>query len=159
MKALTLTAPFATLIACGEKRIETRSWATSYRGLLAIHEAKTLRREDREYAEEHHAILAALGRHGYRDLRALPLGCVVAVARVVACESTDVACRGRFATPQELMFGDYEPGRYAWHLRDVARLPQPIPAKGALGLWDWRDDATERWLIETGWMPETGARR
>src|SRR5690348_441422 len=40
MKAITLTQPWATLVAVGEKRIETRSWSTSYRGLLAIHAAK-----------------------------------------------------------------------------------------------------------------------
>lgn len=40
MKALTLTQPYATLVAIGEKRLETRSWRTSYRGPLAIHAAK-----------------------------------------------------------------------------------------------------------------------
>ena len=40
MKALTLTQPWATLIAVGAKRIETRSWGTSYRGRIAIHAAK-----------------------------------------------------------------------------------------------------------------------
>jgi len=42
MKALTLTQPWATLIACGAKRIETRSWATDFRGRIAIHAAKGL---------------------------------------------------------------------------------------------------------------------
>jgi hypothetical protein len=37
MKGLTLTQPWATLVAIGAKRIETRSWPTRYRGLLAIH--------------------------------------------------------------------------------------------------------------------------
>jgi hypothetical protein len=40
MKALTLTQPWATLVAIGAKTIETRSWPTSYRGPLAIHAAK-----------------------------------------------------------------------------------------------------------------------
>src|SRR3954451_22243677 len=38
--ALTLTQPWATLVAIGAKQIETRSWGTSYRGWLAIHAAK-----------------------------------------------------------------------------------------------------------------------
>src|SRR6266567_3747703 len=38
--ALTLTQPFATLVAGGAKHLETRSWSTSYRGPLAIHAAK-----------------------------------------------------------------------------------------------------------------------
>jgi activating signal cointegrator 1 len=40
MKAITLTQPWATLVAIGAKRIETRSWPTNYRGPLAIHAAK-----------------------------------------------------------------------------------------------------------------------
>jgi len=37
MKAITLWQPWASLIALGEKTIETRSWSTKYRGPLAIH--------------------------------------------------------------------------------------------------------------------------
>ncbi len=40
MKALTLTQPYATLISIGAKKIETRSWYTTYRGRIAIHAAK-----------------------------------------------------------------------------------------------------------------------
>lgn len=32
MKALTLTQPWATLVAIGAKCIETRGWSTDYRG-------------------------------------------------------------------------------------------------------------------------------
>lgn len=39
MKALTLTEPYASLIARGVKRIETRDWSTRYRGPVAIHAA------------------------------------------------------------------------------------------------------------------------
>ncbi len=40
MRALSLHQPWASLIAEGVKTIETRSWATKYRGPLAIHAAK-----------------------------------------------------------------------------------------------------------------------
>jgi len=40
MKALTLWQPWASLVATGAKRIETRSCVTKYRGPLAIHAAK-----------------------------------------------------------------------------------------------------------------------
>ena len=33
--------------------------------------------------------------------------------------------------------GDYTPGRYAWKLANVQKLPEPIPAKGRQGLWNW----------------------
>lgn len=35
----------------------------------------------------------------------------------------------------QLPFGDFTPGRYAWLLSDVRPLPQPVPAKGRQGLW------------------------
>lgn len=39
LKALTLTQPWASLVAIGAKEIETRSWTTRHRGWLAIHAA------------------------------------------------------------------------------------------------------------------------
>ena len=44
---------------------------------------------------------------------------------------------GREVTGNELAFGDYTPGRFAWILEDVRQLPEPIPAKGQLGLRHW----------------------
>ena len=41
MKVLSLTEPYATLIKIGKKKIETRSWKTSYRGKLYIHASST----------------------------------------------------------------------------------------------------------------------
>lgn len=40
MRALSLRQPWASLVTIGVKTIETRSWATKYRGPLAIHAAK-----------------------------------------------------------------------------------------------------------------------
>jgi hypothetical protein len=40
VKCISLWQPWATLVVAGHKRIETRSWQTSYRGRLAIHAAK-----------------------------------------------------------------------------------------------------------------------
>lgn len=37
----------------------------------------------------------------------------------------------------ERSFGDYTPGRYAYILEDVRAFPEPLPAKGQLGLWNW----------------------
>lgn len=36
MRALSLYQPWASLIAFGEKKVETRGWATDYRGPLEI---------------------------------------------------------------------------------------------------------------------------
>ena len=36
MKAISLKQPWANLVACGYKTLETRTWTTSYRGELLI---------------------------------------------------------------------------------------------------------------------------
>lgn len=46
MKVLTVTEPWATLIAIGAKQIETRSWPTGYRGPIAIHASKGMTGND-----------------------------------------------------------------------------------------------------------------
>ena len=45
--------------------------------------------------------------------------------------------------PAEYAFGNYEPGRYAWVMKDAVLFDKPIPAKGKQGLWNWEDDANE----------------
>lgn len=37
----------------------------------------------------------------------------------------------------EKALGDYSLGRYAWELRNIKELPEPIKAKGQQGLWSW----------------------
>jgi hypothetical protein len=36
---------------------------------------------------------------------------------------------------REIALGDYSEGRYAWAIRNVRRLRNPVPCKGAQGLW------------------------
>ncbi len=36
-------------------------------------------------------------------------------------------------------FGDFSPGRYAWLLADVVKLPHPISCRGHQGLWEWAE--------------------
>lgn len=156
MRALTLTQPWATLVAQGAKRIETRSWTTDYRGPLAIHAAKGLGPVEGISGLDtlcaaspfYDALWPIIGveEHLY-DVQRLPRGAIVAVAELVDCRCTgdDVREYGAhlpeydqiwMLTDQERAFGDYSPGRYAWLLADVRRLPTPVPCRGALGLWD-----------------------
>ena len=171
MKSLTLTQPWATLVAIGAKRIETRSWSTSYRGPLAIHAATGYGKGG---AKAHKALCAtepfcsvlnaackahydALNTSG-GVLRAMaespfmPMGAIVATCDLVAVlrtENTPIGVRGETAiidsdmeyrvitmTDYEVAFGDYTPGRYAWILANSKPLATPIPAKGALSLWE-----------------------
>lgn len=152
MKALTLIQPWATLIAIGAKCIETRSWATKYRGPLAIHASQKFPRWAKDLCFEQNignALLCARIWGGtIYTLEDLPLGCMVAVCQLVECEPIlrpgwrylDETIQP-FTIPEEpeRSFGDYTPGRYAWILANVQPLPRPIPAKGSLGLWEWNE--------------------
>lgn len=137
MKAITLIQPWATLVAIGAKKIETRSWATDYRGPLAIHAAKGFPVAARAVCTENYTIRWHL-RQARIDVDELPRGVIVAVCRLVDCRRI----RGKVDEPRysEVCFGDYTPGRYAWVLEDVRPVIPPIPAKGALGLWEWEQE-------------------
>lgn len=144
MKALTLTQPWATLVAIGAKRVETRSWRTSYRGPLAIHAAKGFPKWAQEtcWGDPFDEVLrAALGDGSWKciDPKALPLGATLATCNLVECVPADkfASLYPELSTEQEMAFGDYGEGRWAWILEDVKFFLEPIPAKGAQSLWEW----------------------
>lgn len=140
MKVLSLMQPWATLVSIGAKRIETRSWATKYRGPLAIHAGKgglPAVTERELCASEPFA--GALEMVGIRTIvggapvnPAFYRGSILCVCDLVDC----VRITAENVPPEpERSFGDYMPGRFAWHLTNVRMLSEPIPAKGMLGLW------------------------
>lgn len=157
MKALTLTQPYATLVAQGQKRFETRSWRTDYRGPLAIHAAKTFPLAARAvcYREDFATTLTDSGKPRLAAIdeaaRTLPLGVIVAAANLTVChrvEDVRNSLGGKHDGRLERAFGDYSDGRYAFRLDDVVQLPQPIEAKGALGLWDVPPDLVDELALQ-----------
>lgn len=142
MKAITLIQPWASLVAIGAKEYETRSWTTNYRGPIAIHASKGFPKACQELCdtEPFRSILRrAWGTGNWED--ALPRGMVIATAQLVDIRLIGSALRTHILVsgkPSELEFGDYTTGRYAWRLADVQPLRELIPAKGALGLWEWK---------------------
>lgn len=133
MKALSLTQPWASLVAIGAKRIETRSWSTAYRGPIAIHAAARFPKPCRELCLQvpFYGVLTRKGLERLEDV--LPLGAVVAIGQLVDVVPTTHP--SLTPTTQEVAFGDFSPARYAWLLSNVLALHRPIPCKGALGLW------------------------
>jgi hypothetical protein len=141
MKALSVMQPWATLIALGAKHVETRSWSTSYRGPLAIHASSRISREA-ALSLRVPSILEALAAGGYQkgggpatNPYGLQLGRVIAVATLVDVQRITP---DNVPAEPERSFGDYTAGRFAWFLHDVRWLPEPVEAKGALGLWEWK---------------------
>ena len=136
MKALTLTQPWASLIAAGAKRIETRSWQTKYRGQILIHASKV---PDAEFTE-HPTV------QKYLKGQQPPLGAFVAVCELVACTTTESARKQLHENPQcpdEALFGNYQPKRYAWILDNVQALSEPLECKGNRMLWNPPDSIVQ----------------
>ena len=129
MKALTLIQPWATLIADGRKTIETRSWGSLYRGPLAIHAGAKI---DKEACED----------FGY-DPKQIATRAIVCIVRMKNC----VRFPHPDAPPDE--YGDFYPGRYGFIFEHLLIPPEPIPARGSLGLWDWTPPSFEGWSKRT----------
>lgn len=84
IKAISLWQPWASLVAAGVKRHETRHWSTDYRGPIAIQAAKTI---DTAGAPD---LLCqqVLGPFWPKDV---PTGVVVAIAELTDCIPTERA--------------------------------------------------------------------
>lgn len=134
MKALTLTQPWATLVVTHNKKIETRSWGTKYRGKLAIHAAKGFPAYAKGLCYDV-CFKECLQFSGYASADMLPLGAVIGV-----CELVDVKKIVDYTVlpkGKEYIFGDYGIGRYMWFLENVEMFDKPFAVRGALGLWEW----------------------
>jgi len=163
VKGLTLWQPWATLVATGDKRIETRSWGTSFRGMVLIHAA----------VKPYDNTLHENGALGFDTREALdgkvqfvcgqpilPRGTVVAVARLKHCIKHHGVAEPDVRLPRTMMefadyysalgttetmsihltkkerqFGDYSAGRFAWYLGDVTPLASPVPTRGYQQIW------------------------
>ena len=148
LRALTLHQPWASLMALGHKTTETRSWPapkTLVGSRIAIHAAKRRSRRD-EWNDRVAEAVADID---------LPLGAIVATARVDGCArvlSDGFAKLSEPADPgkvwvvdrfgQEYMdayrmdsdpYGDYSEGRWVWLLSRVRRVEPPVEATGRRG--------------------------
>jgi len=114
MKTITIRQPWASMIAHGLKRIETRTHAR-FAGLVG------------------HKIAIHAGKYLPADLSqsACPTGAVVCTARVAAVGWLADTDRNRVRACCEVA------GRYGLLLADLDVLPRPIPARGKQGIWDW----------------------
>lgn len=140
MKVLTIRQPWASLMDLGEKHIETRSWRTKYRGPLLIHAGKNTDKQ---------ALKNSIIRESLRNINIneIPVGMIIAKCNLVDCirvksSKSNIAYTDVprvIVEGKELIFGDYSPGRYAWVLDKIEPLRKPVPAKGQLSLWEYKE--------------------
>lgn len=168
MRAISLWQPWASAIAVGAKRVETRHWSTTYRGPLAIHAAKRkVINELIHYKSTWNwcAALAPLGwsmggNHSVDFIRGgygLPFGAIVATCNLVDCRPSESFTQAELHTRRfqegktdehyswnEGMMGNFELGRFGWVLSDIKPTRWPIPFKGGQGFFNVPDELLVR---------------
>lgn len=165
MRCLSLYQPWAHLLAHGLKRVETRGWPVRHRGPLLVHAAKTWNGElaTLSRAEPFASALRSLGvMWSDKGRPNVPFGAVVGRVDVVTCLRTeDVGVmdadqgepvwfgRHGAANPNyfplqisrhEKAFGDFSPERFAWLCEKAVAFAEPIPFRGAQGVFEVPDD-------------------
>lgn len=156
MKTLSILQPWASLVAHGHKKIETRSWNTKYRGELLIHASEKFTKKQKSLSHEFSKLTKDSGLIYHTNFGAI----IGKVNLVHVVESSYCFSGNEFEiedfskdsignrypvrkweiTDQELAFGDYSPNRFGWLLSDPVLFDVPIPCKGKLGIWNFDVD-------------------
>lgn len=156
ISALSLWQPWASLLALWRlaKAIETRGYYTEYRGPMAIHSSKgddELRRflaaAKLPSAQQSPFVRYVIGvmniAYPGRELAELfPLGQVLAIGKLVRVQRTETL--RDVISPVERAFGNYDNNRWGWIFDEVQMLETPIPARGALMIWQWDPHAVQQ---------------
>lgn len=117
MKAITICQPYAHLICItGDKLIENRTWPTSYRGELIIHAGK-----NRTW------LMPGESSEG------MAFGAIVGVVDLFDCVRLDSPAAHRLHP--WMKHHEHAEGPYCMLLGNRRYLANPIPYKGAQGLW------------------------
>jgi hypothetical protein len=127
VKALSIRQPWAELILQGRRTIEPRTWQTNYRGRIAIHASQTIGEE----------ACVAYGLDPARVVRGALVGTVELVDILPLDEKEWEALRD-----QHLSLRDCPGPMFGWQLEAPQRLPQPVPMRGRMSLFNVPDDLT-----------------
>ena len=128
MKALSLKQPFATLIAGGDKTLETRNWKTDYRGPLLICSSKSV----------HNGMFVL---DGY-DLECAPLVKAYGLSfpkGMMLFYTQLLNCRRMTVDDEPAACCRLYPGAWAWELGEVVPVQRRY-VKGMLNLFDVDDN-------------------
>lgn len=147
LKVLTLWQPWASAVVRGSKRMETRSWPTSYRGPLLIHAAKRCPSNEILGLGSSWTWCGVLGwTMGNADPFALPFGAIVGMVEVTCCVPTTACTVGQIDAVRgpdkdgygftERNLGDFTPGRWAWGLANAIAFENPVECRGKQRIWN-----------------------
>lgn len=131
MKCISLWQPWATLLAHGKKRVETRSWATRHRGPVLIHASKKWNQQLADLCRQppFRSTIAEIGRAFEFEF-----GALLGIANIHDCRQA--AEWSPQVSDVERAFGDYSVGRFCWLMDGFRPFAVPIPYRGFQGLFD-----------------------
>ena len=135
MKAISLYQPYASAMALEWKKIETRSWGTSYRGPLLIHAAKkiigwpSIEVEAKFWEHEIFDDIAF-------DPSALPRDVLLCRVDLIDCKKISIHNR---PGGLEGALGNYTPGWFMW-VTEGLKTFDPIPFRGMQRIFEVPDE-------------------
>lgn len=140
MKIMTVSQPYAQLLAAGKKHDETRSWPTDYRGEILIY--ATMKEPKISRVAMKSALRSLRCRKLYNRFVNFPTKAIIGTAVLTDCKLIDQAYHDftEWLCPEEYLYGDFTIGGYAWRLEKPRLFKNPIPASGRLGLGDFGED-------------------
>jgi hypothetical protein len=125
MKAISIIMPWPWLIFKFGKDVENRTWFTNYRGRILIHASK---KPDRNFIQILNHYNATPTEAELKELSQW-CGCIVGSIELVECIPYS---KSKWA----------EAGMWHWVLKNPELFKEPIPAKGSLGLWEYKGGIT-----------------
>jgi hypothetical protein len=136
---ISLWQPWAWAIEKRLKRFETRSdISVRNTGIkrrvgqsIAIHAAK----KKFNPWDYHNDFAKQLSSDGLKTIDSLVYGAVLCIVELV--EVTESWQVRKYLDPRELMYGNYDDGRYALKLDNVRPLPVPYMLRGHQGIFKW----------------------
>jgi activating signal cointegrator 1 len=148
IRCISLMEPWASFVALGLKRIETRGWATRYRGPLGIHASRSRECLKDGYPDKLCERAGLVFRFG--PDYPWPLGRILCMTELLDCQRTDLMLMRQSIEPRELALGDFsftaERKRYGFLLSPPRPLGKGIGSPGALSIW--KPSPTVKTMVE-----------
>jgi hypothetical protein len=130
-KVLSIIMPWPWLIFNYGKDVENRTWYTDYRGELLIHASKKPAPNYRDIIEYYITCPHLLNKN-WDEIKKTWCGCIVGSVELIDCVHNSKS-----------EWADQSP--WHWVLSKPKLFKKPIPAKGSLGIWEYKEYGDKAW--------------